>query len=394
MTKAISFSPEDAYDPIREAGKQVQQFWESELPHDHLTHCVQMSERGCLVSFRGDTCELGYFVGRLRESSAALEDVYSLDQLEHLDLGPLKVVVDGLIHESETIVLGGRPKVGKSRLVHQLGLALVDAQPFLGMIVPTARRVLLLDLENGGRGLRDRLVRMSPTTVARDHLFVAFSDTLADPRLTNTPGGLAHLRELLDRTQADVLIIDPWRLWLGGDENDSGQVVGGLKALSEFRRDHPALTIVIVHHVRKESGESPKKLLEDPRLWTDNLSGHHSLMSHANAGFGLERRIENEEEMIVFGGVSRNFDPLTLILEEDSTTLRFDVCRNEEAALKVMTPVERALWKKAQSLDRFRFTELEQESGSKNKKAISDMLKKAQEHGILLKIGSHYNVQA
>jgi hypothetical protein len=317
-------------------------------------------------------------------------DLYSLEELERLNLGSLTPVVEGLIHESETIVLGGRPKVGKSRIAHQLALSLVDGQPFLGMAVPTPRRVLLLDLENGGRGLRDRLIKMSATTTAKDRLFVAFSDTLADPKLTNTPEGMAHLRDLLNRTRAEVLVIDPWRLWLGGDENDSAQVVSGLKALSELRRDHPALVILIIHHVRKESGESPKKLLEDPRLWTENLSGHHALMSHAHAGYGLERRMEDNEELIVFGGVARNVEPMTLILEEDSATLRFDVCRNEEAALKVMTPMERTLWIQAKSLGSFRFTDLGQASGSKNKKAISGMLKKAQEHGILVKIGGHY----
>src|ERR1017187_4118708 len=82
-----------------------------------------------------------------------MSDLYSLEELEGLNLGSLTPVVEGFIHESETIVLGGRPKVGKSRIVHQLALSLVDAQPFLGMAVPTPRRVLLLDLENGGRGL-------------------------------------------------------------------------------------------------------------------------------------------------------------------------------------------------------------------------------------------------
>lgn len=388
----LSFDPADAYDPIGEASREVQQFWESELPWDGLTHRVEASGDAVFVTFTSGTCRIGYALRRILESSEKLADLYSLNELELLDLGPLQPVVEGLIHEGETVVLGGRPKVGKSRLVHQLALSLVDAQPFLGMAVPTPRRVLLLDLENSSSGLRQRLLRMSTTTVARDRLFVAFSDTLADPTLTNTPAGLEHLRELLERSRADVLIIDPWRLWMGSDENDSGRVVAGLKVLSELRRNHPTLAIIIIHHVRKERGESPKKLLEDPGLWTENLSGHNALMSHANAVYGLERSMENDEEMIVFGGVGRNVESKTMILEEDATTLRFDVCRNEQAALKVMTPTERGLWKEAKSLDRFRFTDLEQRSGSKNKKAISGMLEKAREHGLLLKTGSHYQV--
>src|SRR5215467_3873633 len=129
--------------------------------------------------------------------------------------------------------------------------------------------------------------------------FVAVSETLADPRLTNTPEGIDYLNGLLDRTRADVLIIDPWRLWLGGDENNGEHVVKGLKALSELRRNRPKLTIIIVHHVRKEKAESPKRLLQDPRLWSDNLSGHHALISHAHAAFGLERSTEQDEEEMI-----------------------------------------------------------------------------------------------
>jgi hypothetical protein len=395
----VGFDLASMRDPLADGAQEIARYLEEHNGRIDKIYCERYS-KGLAVIVEGEQdmryllCELDGTNFPVDSDGVTLGDLFSLRELEGLDLGPQRVVVEGLIHEAETIVIGGRPKVGKSRLVHQLALALVDAQPFLGMAVPLPRRVLLLDLENGGRGLRDRLVKMSSDTVAKDCLFVAFSDTLADPRLTNTPAGLVHLRELLNRSGADVLIIDPWRLWLGGDENDSEQVVRGLKALSELRRDHPTLTIAIVHHVRKESGESPKKLLEDPRLWTENLSGHHALMSHANAGFGLERRMENEEEMLVFGGVGRNVEPKTLILQEDPATLRFDVCRNEQAAMKVMTPAERALWRTAQSLDRFRFTDLEQASASKNKKAISDMLKKAQEHGVLVKIGSHYKVQA
>src|SRR6202023_3637929 len=102
--------------------------------------------------------------------------------------------------------------------------------------------------------------------------------------------------------------IDPWRLFLGKDENNAEEVVNGLKRLSRLRSSHPLLAIVIVHHVRKDKFENPRNLLAEPRLWTDAISGHHALSSHLNACYGLERqRMEDGgDELIVFGGVARN----------------------------------------------------------------------------------------
>ncbi len=131
---------------------------------------------------------------------------------------------------------------------------------------------------------------------------------------------------MIQKTQADVLIIDPWRLWLGADENDAERVVKGLRALSSLRESRPTLTIIIIHHVRKDRSDFPRKLLTDPNLWVESVSGHHALPSHVDACYGLERQREgNGEDLIVFAGIARNTDPRVLLLEDDEETLRFEV---------------------------------------------------------------------
>ena len=59
-----------------------------------------------------------------------------------------------------------------------------------------------------------------------------------------------------------------------------------------------------------------------------------------------------------------------------------------------MTGAERKIWLVAKSLDQFRHNELLNKSGTTNKKAVSRMLKKAQQHGVLVKLGQKYVVQA
>ena len=87
--------------------------------------------------------------------------LFSVAELLDLDFGERVPVVEGLIFEGETVVIGGRPKVGKSRFIHQLALSLVRQKPFLGMGVPKRHRVLISDLENGKYALQDRFTARS-----------------------------------------------------------------------------------------------------------------------------------------------------------------------------------------------------------------------------------------
>ncbi|HEY6337121.1 MAG TPA: AAA family ATPase [Candidatus Sulfotelmatobacter sp.] len=320
--------------------------------------------------------------------------LYSLKDLVSSEIPKPHHIVADLLFEGEVMLLGGRPKVGKSRLVHQMILNLSAATPFLGMAVPTPRRVLLIDLENKPWSIKDRLLRMAPQASASiDTAFIWCADSLAGNTLNSKPEGIKKLQSLLDQTGAEVLFIDPWRLWLGGDENNSEETVKGLAALSQLRKDRPTLTVVIVHHVRKERFESPTRLMRDPSLWVENISGHHALVSHVDACYGLDRQEHGEEEVLVFGGVARNVDPRTLLLNDDPESLRFEVAATEEAALATMTPKEKEIWGRIRMIkDRFTWTEAFGAAKTTNRKSVSSVLKKAEGHGLIKKNDTGYRV--
>jgi hypothetical protein len=319
--------------------------------------------------------------------------LFSFAQLKALPIRTPEPVVENLIFEGETVLLAGRPKVGKSRLVHQLAFAIEAGAPFLGLGVPKRRTVLIVDLENRPGALRDRLIRIAGQGASAPNLFVCSSQSLHDDVINATEEGVGRLQAMIKKTGADVLIIDPWRLWLGADENNAEEVVRGLRALSSLRDSRPTLTIIIIHHVRKERFDSPRKLLTDPSLWVESVSGHHALISHVDACYGLERqRDEAGEEWTVFGGVARNTDPRVLLLEDDEETLRFEVRQSEDALQAVLTPKEREVWKVAATLGKFGFNELVTASKVTNRKAVSATLKKAVSHGMLADLGDGYEV--
>lgn len=320
--------------------------------------------------------------------------LYCIRDLVNSELAKPEPIIEGLLHEGDTGLVGGRPKVGKSRLIHQMVLSLSYATPFLGMAVPRKRRVLLIDLENKPWSIKDRLVKMAgPGAEDIDTAFVWCSESLAENALTSKPEGIQNLQALLDKTDAEVLIIDPWRLWLGGDENGSEEIVRGLTQLSRLRKSRPGLTIVIVHHVRKERFESPTRLLRDPSLWVENISGHHALVSHVDCCYGLDRQEHNGEDVVVFGGVARNVEPHTLLLNDDPETLRFDIAANEEAAIVTMTEKEREAFGKIKTLrGRFTWTDAFAAAKTTNKKLVTAVLRKAQGHGVITKFDDTYQL--
>ena len=318
--------------------------------------------------------------------------LYTLDQLRVANLPPPQPIMEGLLNEGETILLVGRPKAGKSRLVQQATLDLARGKPFLGHFqVPQARRVLLIDLENRPAGVKARFSLMSPPDESDNRISIYAPDTLIQGGVNATTAGIQTLESYVNQSGADVVVIDIWRLFVGGEENDSRVTVDALKYLSYIRQKRPHLGNIIVHHLRKEKNNGLVRLRDDPYTWVESVSGHHALVGHADACFGLEREFDsNGEERIIFGGVARSSATTTLTLEEDDQTLLFKVQSGLDAALAVFTPRELSLYNEASALKKFKFTELVTKSGTTNKKAVSSMLRKAKACKIVEQHGEEY----
>ena len=319
--------------------------------------------------------------------------LYSLAELRAADIPSPKPIVDGLIHAGETVLLVGRPKVGKSRLVQQLTLSLSRGEPWLGKTICSPRRVLLLDLENRLSGVRSRFTVMSAVGESDDRVVSYAPDTLAGDGVNSSPFGMVRVEQLVARANPDVLIIDTWRLFVGGDENKPEVVVKALKAISNLRKNSPGLVIILVHHLRKEKFDAPVRLHEDPYSWVEAVSGHHALVGHLDACYGLERHLDlSGEELIVFGGVARNTYPPALLLDDDEDTLLFTVRSGEEAALRAMTAKERVFWDSAKVSVRFNFNDLVMAANTTNRKAVASTLRKAEAHHVLQRDGKVYVV--
>jgi hypothetical protein len=321
----------------------------------------------------------------LREEAAEHPKVWTLSELRAADIREAEPIVEDFLREGETIALVGKPKIGKSRLAHQFALNLSRGEDFLGHRVKRSYKVLVLDFENRSAGVKARFAKMSSPHPGDGNLHIYSPETLASIKVSlATKEGIAELERIVTSISPDILLVDTWRLLLGGDENKAEVVVKGLTALSRLRERLPKLATILIHHLRKQQGDHPAKLRLDPYAWTETASGHYSFIGHVDACFGLEREHDsNGDELIVFGGVARNSDPYMLLLEDDPDTLRFDVASGEAAAKKLFTDAEKKIWEAVRGVDRFTFSEAQSRARTKNKKAVSATLRKAKGLGLV-----------
>lgn len=223
----------------------------------------------------------------LRKFGVAPVDYLTPDQLNALEARPLEFLVDGLLARGHLVMLGGRPKSGKSWLTAQLAHALDTGRPFLGRPTRPAR-VLYLALEDKADRLKQRAQVLDwrfNQTCARFQI-----EPLNGPFGALGPG-LGYIeRQAFD---FDAILIDTLIAALGGNisENDNtamGAIVNELSAIAHGFN----CAILLVHHIGKGMSDDVFNLLRgasalrgayDVGLLLDRKQGEREAVLHVEA---------------------------------------------------------------------------------------------------------------
>lgn len=198
------------------------------------------------------------------------------DQLDAAVFPPLAWAVPGLIPEGFGLFTGP-PKVGKSWCVLGLALAVACGGKALGKVpVGDPRPVLYLALEDGERRLQSRcrhLLVDEPIPANLHYITAATPNEVLEiiPEWLDQHAGSDPL-VILD-TLGKVM---PAALPGEGAYQRDYRVGSKLKL---FVDDHPGATLLVVHHVRKASGED----------WMDSTSGTNGLNGSADFTINLSR---------------------------------------------------------------------------------------------------------
>jgi hypothetical protein len=223
------------------------------------------------------------------------------------DEGRPRWLIDGLWSAEGVGIIGGAPKCCKTWLALDLAVSVATGTDAIGrfpVVGPGA--VLLYGAEDAAVRLRDRLDAIAGSR----GLALASVDVrliLAPSLRLDAERDLARLRRTLDEHRPRLLILDPLVRLHRIDENSAGEMsvlLGELRALQRERE----LAIVLVHHLRKNSGPAGQEGLA--------LRGSGDLHAWGDSNLYLRRR-EQRLRLTIEHRAAPSPDPITLELATD-----------------------------------------------------------------------------
>jgi RecA-family ATPase len=202
-----------------------------------------------------------------------------------------QIIGRGVLPVQSLAVIGGQPKHNKSFVVLNMILNLARGENIFNATYPSGvpvlpvmkrQRVLYIEQEIGEEGMRERLMPMLEGELGYGlDLYVKSRDM--DLRLDTSEGKIAIANEIAS-CKPDVVILDPLAEFQLINEN-SAQEMGATLRVCKRWIDAFKTSVVIVHHVGKQSEENPKQ-------GGDKLRGSSALFGAVDTFIGVTRKSE------------------------------------------------------------------------------------------------------
>jgi hypothetical protein len=268
-------------------------------------------------------------------------DIRWVDDLDRHAMPPEPpVLVDGLLRRGEMCVFGAPRAIGKTWLAYNLAIGLARGEgTFLGNLeVRRPANVLYLqgELDQWGSATRWKLLTgiASPLPhVAETFDRVRFR-TVKRRAMRGTPGGTvteeyidAHIDDRIEQAiidnHIDVVIVDPWAVYLAGAENSNDEVEAVLGQLREITL-RTGVAWVIIHHItgkaERSSWTEPEDLWRGATRLADWASTRVTVLPHyTEAQYkekGLTRREARRHANVHFLRRSTPTDDFTMRLDQ------------------------------------------------------------------------------
>ncbi|MFZ5447889.1 MAG: DnaB-like helicase N-terminal domain-containing protein [Thermodesulfobacteriota bacterium] len=224
---------------------------------------------------------------------------------------PPDIIGAGIMPQGSGVFLTGDSGIGKSLLTLELAVKLSEGVDLWGLPVKRPIKVLIVQAENPDHSMQFRLKRIiSGLSLAQaPRLFLTPSDlrlNLSQPKNRNT------LKDLISRTEAELVILDPLISYHATPENDNSQMRSFLDSLTDISRSSGAAWLLVHHHGRPQDGES-------------RFRGASAIKDWADSFLTLAHKTSRDRTLLelTFAKIRHGAGRAPLILERDSNFLHF-----------------------------------------------------------------------
>jgi hypothetical protein len=284
------------------------------------------------------------------------------------ELPSKEALIDGLLYRRDLVTLAGRRRHGKTALVMNLALILIDPfyKPhFLGYRTPAPRRVLMYLLEDDATELQDRLkTMMGEREYELDRLAIRTKDDFYPFGLKIDVSDQAFrdrvLKDIRDH-KPDVVIIDNLAHLVGADYNNPTK----MHEVTKFQyamSNEGNCAIIIAAHPRKQTPDARFKptLAKGRDDFFDEVMGSSHFVNSTGSLWAIEKTPEGYSYF--FGGTQRLTGTSALSIVEMDGEGWFHVLSDAKAhfSLVVHTKKRKEAWAVLSEDRPFTYTEAEE----------------------------------
>jgi len=219
------------------------------------------------------------------------EKILTLNDIFNLDLPEQEWVVDRLIPDLGITAISGVPGAYKSWLSVYIARSVDRGELLFGRFQCGVGPVLIVDLENNLRLVRDRLKLLNLDGTSSVYYW-------KPPFQVDNDQDFKRLKQVVGEKKIKLLIFDSLVRIHGGDENDAGSMSKVFKRLKELADVEVA--VVFIHHSRKQSFFNKSSLGESMRGSSDILAAidSHLLLEKTKEGLRVTQSKLRQDESI------------------------------------------------------------------------------------------------
>ncbi len=173
--------------------------------------------------------------------------VISIGELLDSDLR-VEFVINRILPEFGTAILGGAPGLGKSWLLLRTALDIATGSPWLGEIPSKRQNVLMVDEENAASLVMQRLKKLAlaaQVDLRALPIFLVIGQGLNFSR----KGSVAKLQKVIKRHKIGLVTIDSFVRVHDGEENSATEIARVMRGVKQVTQG--VCSVLFTHHTRK-----------------------------------------------------------------------------------------------------------------------------------------------
>ena len=220
----------------------------------------------------------------VKKNEKEMFDIFWDKDLDTMKDIKVEWIVDKWIPKGDICFIAGKSGSFKSTLCLHLGYALAEGKLFLNNYKTMKVRTLYLNEENSHANINNIIKKIKKglniENIKSENIAFSMMNNIRLDKIED----LNYLIKFINQNKIEVLICDSFRRFIGFNENDATEMNRLFNNLKMLRKRCNDITIVLLHHLKKDNTAHPSDI-------RDLLRGSSDMVNSADSIIGIFRKL-------------------------------------------------------------------------------------------------------